>query len=148
MSGADGEITVIHVDTHQAFAELTQLYVERLDDRMSVVTASDAAEALEFLDRLDVDCIVSEYVLSDTEGTALLEAVRERGSSVPFVLFTTRHRQMVARATLTDDLTAFLQKRTDTEQFEDLVTVIDDVVATGPADELLRSGDGSRMDAD
>lgn len=148
MSARDDEITVLHVENDEGFAEITALFVERFDDRMSVVSATDAGEALEFLERLDVDCIVSEYALSDTDGIAFLQAVRERASAVPFVLFTTRESEMVTQAALTGGATAFLRKRTDPDQFEDLVQVIDHCVTTESSDEQQRSVDDRGIDAD
>lgn len=148
MNGLDEELTVLHVENDEDFTEITALFVERFDERMSVVSAADAGEALEVLERFDVDCVVSEYALPGTDGIAFLREVRERASTVPFVLFTARDSEMVAQAAFTDGATAFLQKRTEPDQFEDLARVIDHCVTTEPSSEAQRSVDDRGIDAD
>ena len=53
-------VRVLHVDDEPGFAELAGEFLEREDDRIEVLTATDAEEGLTVLGGEQVDCIVSD----------------------------------------------------------------------------------------
>ncbi|MEY7847674.1 PAS domain S-box protein [Natrarchaeobius sp. A-rgal3] len=59
---------------------------ESIDRRLDVRTVDTASAALEALAETDVDCLVSGHDPPEVDGLELLEAVRERFSTLPFVL--------------------------------------------------------------
>lgn len=61
--------------------------LERRAERLAVETAATAAAGLDQLEEASLDCIVSSYQLPETNGLDLFEAVRERDSHIPFILF-------------------------------------------------------------
>ncbi|WP_128905238.1 ATP-binding response regulator [Halorubrum amylolyticum] len=91
------EIRVLHVDDEPDFADLTANYLERVDDRFAVETATSVAAGLRALDEGDpVDCVVSDYDMPERSGIEFLRIVREDYPDLPFVLFTGKGSEAVA----------------------------------------------------
>ncbi|MFB6157848.1 MAG: PAS domain S-box protein [Haloferacaceae archaeon] len=111
-------IRVLHVDDYEEFVRLAAERMEREDERLAVETADDAAAALERLDdgtAPDIDCVVSDYEMPGMDGLDLLDAVRERDPDLPFVLFTGRGDETVARDALRAGATDYVRKGTSTD---------------------------------
>ncbi len=53
-----------------------------------IIEAGDGSEALEIVERRRLDGILTDLIMPDLRGLALLEALRERGSEVPVVVLT------------------------------------------------------------
>lgn len=54
-----GPVDVLCVNDEPDSAELTAIYLERIDERFAVETALDARAGLEYLEDNAVDCVVS-----------------------------------------------------------------------------------------
>ena len=100
-------IRVLHVDDDDAFRDLTQRYLER--EGIDVVAAEGATAALDRLDE-SVDCVVSDYDMPKTDGLELLESVRERDPDLPYILFTGKGSEHVAKRAILDDVTDYVEK--------------------------------------
>ncbi|WP_435125564.1 PAS domain S-box protein [Halobaculum sp. D14] len=113
-------IDVLHVEDHHAFAELTALSLERLNDRLTVTTADSAAAATDVLagDDVDVDCVVSDYDMANVDGLEFLETVREADPDLPFILFTGKGSEEIASDAISAGVTDYLRKGAGTEQFD------------------------------
>ncbi|WP_267641856.1 hybrid sensor histidine kinase/response regulator [Haloarchaeobius amylolyticus] len=120
-----GAIRVLHVDDEPAFLDLTSTFLERELRDVEVATARSVEAALRRFDEFDPDCVVSDYQMPDAHGLDLLEAVREREPSVPFVLFTGRGSEQVASDAISAGVTDYLQKGSGREQFELLANRIE-----------------------
>ncbi|WP_373189349.1 response regulator [Halolamina sp.] len=79
---------ILFVDDEPGLADLTATFVEREDDRISTVTATNVEVGLERLAEHDVDCIVSDYDMPQQNGLKFLGKVRDRFGSIPFILYT------------------------------------------------------------
>jgi PAS/PAC sensor hybrid histidine kinase (EC 2.7.13.3) len=123
-------IRVLHVDDDPDLADITALFLEREDPRITVETVSNATEGLERLDDLDldanVDCIVSDHDMPGPNGIEFLEAVRERDPDLPFILYTGKGSESVASEAISAGVTDYLQKGGGTEQYEILANRIVD----------------------
>lgn len=117
-----GAIRVLHVDDEPAFAEMVVEFLEREDDRLTVETATSAAEGLAQVAENEVDCIVSDYDMPDTNGIEFLETVREAYPDLPFILFTGNGSEEVASDAISAGATDYFQKESDTSQYELLAT--------------------------
>lgn len=97
-------------DVVEAFRRLpaTTTVVERADD------------ALEQIETIDIDCIVSDYELDDSDGLALLRAVRRIDETLPFVLYTATGSERVAAAAIDADVTAYVPRTSDDRMVETL----------------------------
>ncbi|MFC3476770.1 response regulator [Halobacterium litoreum] len=125
--GTADETRVLAVDDDPRLVELTETYLETLDEDFEVVTEQTAADALDRLDRERVDCVVSDHDMPEGDGIELLEAVRERDADLPFVLFTSRGSEEVASDAISAGVTDYLQKG-GAEQYELLANRIANVV--------------------
>jgi CheY-like chemotaxis protein len=97
-SGAGSSATtVLVVDDDQQIASLAGEYIGRVEMELTVVVETDPRDALARFEVGDVDCVVSDYEMPAMDGLELLGAVRESGSATPFVLFTARDDETLAR---------------------------------------------------
>jgi CheY-like chemotaxis protein len=122
------DISILFVDDErQLLSILASKLKEEIDD-LEVVTASHATEALELLEQLDVDCVVSDYKMPGRDGLELLEAVRERSPGLPFILFTSQGSEDIATEAINADVTDYLQKNLGEEQLALLANRIENAV--------------------
>jgi PAS domain S-box-containing protein len=126
-------IRVLHVDDESGFAEMAAEFLEREDERIDVVTATSASEGLDCLRENDVDCIVSDYDMPETNGIVFLETVREEYPSLPFVLFTGKGSEEVASEAFSAGATDYLQKEGGTDQYTILANRVSNYVDTAQA---------------
>jgi PAS domain S-box-containing protein len=111
------EITVLHVDDEPDFADLAAEYLEREDDRISVLTATSVQDGLAILAEADVDCIISDYDMPDTNGIEFLESIRDNRPDLPFILYTGKGSEEVASEAISAGVTDYLQKETGADQY-------------------------------
>lgn len=78
--------TVLVVDDQQSFCFMVKGFLD--DAGYAAKYATGGAEALEFLGRETVDLVLSDLVMADVDGMALLREVRHRFPDTPFVLAT------------------------------------------------------------
>jgi len=124
------EIRVLHVDDEPDFADLTATFLERMDDRFTVETATSVAAGLDALgEGPAVDCVVSDYDMPGRSGIEFLHAVRADRPHLPFVLFTGKGSETVASEALRAGATDYLQKKSGTEQYELLANRVTNAVS-------------------
>ena len=134
-------ITVLVVDNEPGFAELAGQMLEREEDSIVAEPATSTDEALEILDRRDVDCIVSDYEMPSLTGLELLELVREDDPDLPFILFTGRGSEEVASEAIAAGVTQYLQKGTGDEQYTLLANQITNAVSQYRTETELRESE-------
>jgi len=121
-------IRVLHVDDEPDFADVAARFLEREDDRFTVLTATEASEGLDRLATERVDCIVSDYDMPGQNGLEFLVTVRERSPDLPFILFTGKGGEEVASEAISAGVTDYLQKEGGTGQYAILANRIANVV--------------------
>lgn len=128
--GVTGErqIRVLHVDDEANLAETSALWLEKVSDRLSVVTETSAPDGLDRLDEEDIDCIVSDYDMPEMNGLEFLEAVRETHPDLPFILFTGKGSEEIASEAISAGVTDYLQKEVGTDQYTLLANRIERAV--------------------
>lgn len=127
--GTDGaSINVLCVDDEPGLANLTGKFLERFNDRLSVITRINGGDAVEYLDEKPVDCIVSDYDMPGMDGLELLEVVRATHPDLPFILFTGRGSEEIASDAISAGVTDYMQKESSTDQYQVLATRIQNVV--------------------
>lgn len=104
------EIEVLQVEDYDAFAELSAESLTQQNPQLRVITCSTAAEALDYLETHRVECIVSAYLLPDSDGLELLRSVRDDDATVPFILFTTRESKEIISEALALGVTDIFTK--------------------------------------
>lgn len=123
-----GEIRVLHVDDEPNFADMTATFIQHEDDRFTVETATSASDGLDRLDEEQFDCVVSDYDMPGQNGIDFLKCIRETHPDLPFILFTGKGSEEVASDAISAGVTDYLQKGTDTSQYEVLANRINNVV--------------------
>ncbi|MDB2245646.1 response regulator [Halorubrum ezzemoulense] len=119
MSMADRPpIRVLCVDDEPGFATLTADILDQQHDDIRAVGVTSAEAALDRLDESTFDCVVSDYDMPDVDGLELLDAVRERYPSKPFILFTGRGSEAIASEAISSGVSDYLQKSGGQEQYE------------------------------
>ncbi len=130
MGVATDEIRVLHVDDDPDFVEMAATFLERADDRLSVRAVTTPGEALARLDDDPdaIDCVVSDHDMPESDGIELLRAVREDHPDLPFILFTGKGSEEIASKAISADVTDYLQKGPETDQYPVLANRIANAV--------------------
>ena len=81
---------------------------------LDVISAESATEALAMLD--DVDVVVSDYMMPDTDGMQLLERIRTAHPSLPVILVTAHGSERLAVRALKQGAYDYLSKPFDNDE--------------------------------
>ncbi|WP_185955787.1 hybrid sensor histidine kinase/response regulator [Halorubrum cibi] len=108
--------------------KLTSELLHRQEDRFVVTKAADADEALSQLANAEVDCIVSDLEMPGRDGLELLDAVRDRGYEIPFILFTAKGSESVASDAISRGATDYLTKELNPKKITLLANRIENAV--------------------
>jgi PAS domain S-box-containing protein len=111
-------------DPESAATERSQL--EQARDTLRVDTVTSVSEALETLEDGDVDCIVSEAELSQHDGLAFVERVREQSPEMPVILFTAK--RTAVGAALDAGVSDVVQKDASPDEYALLANAISNAV--------------------
>jgi len=109
-------IHVLNVDDDPDLADMIATYLETEDERLTVETATSAAEGLKRLTS-DIDCIVSDYEMPGQNGITFLEQVRAEHPELPFILYTGKGSEEVASEAISAGVTEYMQKESGTDQY-------------------------------
>ncbi|QLG47389.1 response regulator [Natrinema halophilum] len=113
-------IRVLLTDDEPGLPETVAAYVEREYDEMEITTATSTSEAVNHLEEESFDCIVSDYKMPGISGLDFLKTVRESDGTIPFILFTAKGSEEVASQAITNGVSDYVTKSTDTAQFDEL----------------------------
>ena len=93
-------IRVLHVDDEPSDLEITRILLRREGKGdFEISSVLSAKEALERLESEHFDAIIADYKMPKMDGIEFLEEVRKSGknSQIPFILFTGKGREEVAK---------------------------------------------------
>jgi len=111
-------IRILHVDDDPSFLKVAKPCLEMHGD-FDIDTATSVDEAIEKLGNRNYDAIISDYAMPKKDGLDLLKTVRERGSNVPFIIFTGKGREEIAIKALNMGADQYLNKNGSTETVYD-----------------------------
>lgn len=132
-------IDVLYVEDDPQLPELVEMKLERLDDRISLVTENRAKDGLRVLEDTSIDCIISDYQMPAMDGLEFLEAVRETYPSLPFILYTGKGSEDIAANAINAGVDAYVQKGRNRGQFSILAKHIDTLVDKYQVEQRLES---------
>ncbi|TSD09931.1 hypothetical protein DP107_13115 [Haloglomus irregulare] len=132
-------VRLLHVEDDPEFAELTAQLLQREDSRLSVETAASVEAGLDRPAEKSFDCIVSDYEMPGRNGLEFLEAVSERNSDVPFILYTGKGNETVASDAISAGVTDYLQKEGGADQYTILANRITNAVSQKMASTIASS---------
>ncbi len=105
---------VLYVDDESDFLRQAKAFLENEKNQLEVETASSAKEGLKLLEENGYEAIVSDYQMPKIDGLEFLKTVREdRGSDIPFIIFTRKSSEEVAIEALNHGANRFLRKGKD-----------------------------------
>lgn len=130
-------IRILHVDDEKNQLEFTKMFLEELDEEVTVDSVSDPLEAIQLQSRNSYDVIVSDYKMISMTGLELLQKVRER-SNVPFILYTGRGSEEVAESAFEAGVDDYLKKEADLSHYQVLSKRIRQTVEKHRVEELYR----------
>lgn len=128
-------VRVLHVDDDPQLRDMLQRYLEKQQSHFEVLTAPGVDDGLDRLSAEQIDCIVSDYSMTEQTGIEFLKAVRDRRPTLPFILFTGEGSESVAGAALRHGATDYLSKGRGTEQFDLLANKITHAVESYRAEQ-------------
>jgi CheY-like chemotaxis protein len=122
-TGSRDAVRVLYVDDDPAFLDLASRFLERVDERLRVVTAEDVSAALDRLRTDDrIECVLSDYEMPGTDGLAFFERVKEVRPRLPFVLYTNRDDDAVVAEALQAGVSDCVRKDVDRSHYRTLGT--------------------------
>lgn len=139
-------IRILHVDDDPGFADLTATFLERVDPRFEVFTTNRVSDAVEQLHEADIDCIISDYQMPETDGLDFLRTIRDDFPELPFILFTGQGSEEIASEAISAGIDEYIQKSTSREQYTVLANRVDNLVEKYRAQQELTVKDQA-MDA-
>lgn len=130
-------IRVLHVDDEKNQLEFTKMFLEELDQEVTVDSVSDPLEAIRLQSLNSYDVILSDYKMMSMTGLELLQKIRER-SNVPFILYTGRGSEEVAESAFRAGVDDYLRKEANLSHYQVLSKRIRQTVEKHRAEELYR----------
>jgi len=131
---------VLYVDDHDEMRELVPELLER-HGALSVTTATTVDGGIDRLAEGDVECVVCDYDLPDSDGLEFLAAVRERRPDLPFVLFTGQGSEDVASEAISAGVTDYMQKGGGVDTYQVLANRVENAVKRHRAEAALRESE-------
>lgn len=122
------EISVLVVEEDAEVLELTETFLERNHDDITVYTETGAETAIERVRDERLDCVVSDFRMPRMDGIELYERITDHRPELPFFLFTAADRD-VESAAAEAGITGYVQKGSGTDHYDELAERI--VAAAG-----------------
>ncbi len=128
-------IRVLHIDDDVCFLKTAKSILE-MQEAFQVDTASSVEEAVKKMDKEKYDVIVCDYLMPGKDGLQFLRELREKGNSIPFIIFTGKGREEVAIKALNLGADNYLSKTGDPETvYSELSHDVTNVIRTKHAEQ-------------
>jgi PAS domain S-box-containing protein len=132
---------VLHVDDDLGILKVTKQCLE-MEGPIHVDMALSVDEALAKLERERYDVVVSDYQMPGKDGLDFLKELREKGSTIPFIMFTGKGREEVAIKALNLGANRYLNKTGETETvYMELTHSITELAKIRRTEERLRESE-------
>ncbi|AQL44117.1 hypothetical protein BV210_16005 [Halorientalis sp. IM1011] len=121
--------TVLYVGSESKAGAITTR-LEQATDHLCTQTATAAEDARAVVENDDVDCLVAEYDLADSDGIDLLESVRKQHPNLPFVLYTDDESIETATRAISADVSEYVLRSDESAEQRLTDTVVETVHKT------------------
>jgi CheY-like chemotaxis protein len=122
-------IRVLLVDDDEDFVALASTLLEAESDRIDTTTETNPQHALEATEFETIDCVVSDFRMPELDGIEFLETIRETYPELPFILFTGKGDEEVAKRAIAADVSDYIVKDGSAEQYAISANRIENLVA-------------------
>ena len=119
-------IRVLFVDDEEELLQAACDFACQSKPEIKLITATSAEEALRMIEGNSIEAIISDYQMDFMDGLELLEVVRKKDETIPFIIYTRRSREEVAIQALNLGATFYLKKDTTqiVAQFHELCNLV------------------------
>jgi DNA-binding NarL/FixJ family response regulator len=119
---------VLLVDDDIELLDIARILLHQKDPDLEIIVSSSVKEALEKLEKENFDVIISDYLMPDSSGLDLLEALRAAGDDTGFVIWTRHSNEEIVIKSLNLGADHYILKSVDyKDQFSLIRKVIQDV---------------------
>ena len=125
----DEEMRVLLVDDDEDFVTLAATLLEAESDRIETTTETQPQDALASVEFAAIDCVVSDYRMPEMNGIEFLETVRADHPDLPFILFTGKGDEAVAKEAISVDVNDYIVKDGSAEQYAISANRIENLVS-------------------
>jgi DNA-binding response OmpR family regulator len=119
-------VCVLLVDDEPALLSVVGEILERMGG-FTVHSATSAQDAYDLLNRERYDVIISDYHMPRKDGLAFLKEIRNKGCTIPFIIFTGKGEEGTAIEALNNGVDFYIQKN---GSFQDLCPELINVINT------------------
>ncbi len=112
----DETLTILIVDDDEIDRRAARRALRSAGLTLTIEEAADSAAALAALERRPFDCVFLDYRLPDSDGLAVLHAIRTRGLTVPVVVLTGQGDERLAVELMKAGASDYLSKGTLTAE--------------------------------
>lgn len=122
---------VLLVDDDIELLDIARILLQQKDPDLEIIVSSSVKEALERLENEEFDIIISDYMMPDSSGLEMLEALRAGGDDIGFVIWTGHSSEDVAIKSLNLGADYYILKGEDyRDQFSAIKSIIQKIVKT------------------
>ena len=121
---------VLLVDDDPEVLDVVRILMQQQTPELEIVTTETVKEALEKLEKEKFDIVIADYLIPDSSGLDLLEAIRSRGNEIIFVIWTGHSQEDIAIRALNLGANYYILKGADLkEQFLTIREIIGKITA-------------------
>ena len=119
---------VLLVDDDIELLDIAKILLQQKDPDLEIVASSSVKDALEKLESEDFDVIIADYLMPDSSGLDMLEALRAGGDDIGFVIWTGHSSEDVVIRSLNLGADNYILKSEDyREQFSTIKDIIQNI---------------------
>ncbi|MDD1694604.1 MAG: PAS domain S-box protein [Methanoregula sp.] len=129
---------ILYIDDEPDLLDIGKTFLEETGE-FTIDTAASSRLGLEMLERIKYDAVICDYQMPGMDGIGVLKALRSKGNTIPFILFTGRGREEVVIQAINNGADYYLQKGGEPETlFIELSHMIQQAIGRRKTDEQLR----------
>lgn len=139
---------VLLVDDDIELLDIARILFDQKDPDLELVVSSSVKDALQKLEREKFDIVISDHLMPDASGLDLLEALREGGDDIGFVMWTGHSNEEIAIKSLNLGADYYILKGEDyRNQFSIIQNIIKSVLSKKTRAELpvIRQDNASKF---
>ncbi len=110
------DVKILLVDDQPRLLDQAELFLEKRKESLNIETSGSPKKGLEMISEREYDVIVSDYQMPCMDGLEFLETVRKNENGIPFIMFTGKGREEVAKKALNLGADRYLQKKGNPEE--------------------------------
>lgn len=90
------KMQILLVDDDVELLDVTRLLMQETDEEFEIVVADSVQDALQKLEKEKFEIVIADYLMPDSTGLELLQALRSSGDDIGFILWTGHSSEDIA----------------------------------------------------